>query len=242
MIQYGDADARDRRRYRVGAHAAGRGRVLRHEGPLDAQRRSGQRLAPLGSRSGRLRDRRGRGPRRDGGDGVREEARRADLRRAGRLRLVGRRVPHRRSLRGRRRAGAGHEELPRRRGPRSPRRSTTSTPTAPRRRSGTSAETLAIKTVFGEHARKLAVSSTKSMTGHLLGAAGGLETAICALAVYHGVLPPPSTTSMPDPECDLDYVPNTAPPGPGAHRALELLRFRRHQRLPHPEANGLTAA
>jgi 3-oxoacyl-[acyl-carrier-protein] synthase II len=75
---------------------------------------------------------------------------------------------------------------------------------------GDKAETLAIKAVFGEHARKLAVSSTKSMTGHLLGAAGGLETAICALAVYHGVIPPTINYATPDPECDLDYVPNTA--------------------------------
>jgi len=75
---------------------------------------------------------------------------------------------------------------------------------------GDKAETLAIKTVFGEHAKKLAVSSTKSMTGHLLGAAGGLETAICALAVHHGVLPPTINYQNPDPECDLDYVPNTA--------------------------------
>jgi 3-oxoacyl-[acyl-carrier-protein] synthase II len=75
---------------------------------------------------------------------------------------------------------------------------------------GDRAETIAIKKVFGEHARKMAVSSTKSMTGHLLGAAGGLETAICALAVYHGVLPPTINYANPDPECDLDYVPNTA--------------------------------
>jgi 3-oxoacyl-[acyl-carrier-protein] synthase II len=77
---------------------------------------------------------------------------------------------------------------------------------------GDKAETLAIKTVFGAHAKKLAVSSTKSMTGHLLGAAGGLETGICALAVYHGVLPPTINYENPDPECDLDYVPNTARP------------------------------
>ena len=75
---------------------------------------------------------------------------------------------------------------------------------------GDRAETLAIKKVFGDHARKLAVSSTKSMTGHLLGAAGGLETGICALAVYHQVMPPTTNYFTPDPDCDLDYVPNTA--------------------------------
>ena len=75
---------------------------------------------------------------------------------------------------------------------------------------GDKVETLAIKMVFGDHARKLAVSSTKSMTGHLLGAAGGLETAICALAVHHGVMPPTINYENPDPECDLDYVPNEA--------------------------------
>ena len=75
---------------------------------------------------------------------------------------------------------------------------------------GDRAETLAIKRVFGDHARKVAISSTKSMTGHLLGAAGGLETGICALAVYHGVIPPTINYTTPDAECDLDYVPNTA--------------------------------
>jgi 3-oxoacyl-[acyl-carrier-protein] synthase II len=71
-------------------------------------------------------------------------------------------------------------------------------------------ETMAIKRVFGEHAYKLAVSSTKSMTGHLLGAAGGIEAIAAALAIHHGVLPPTINYEKPDPECDLDYVPNQA--------------------------------
>jgi 3-oxoacyl-[acyl-carrier-protein] synthase II len=71
-------------------------------------------------------------------------------------------------------------------------------------------ETLAIKRTFGEHARRLAVSSTKSMIGHLLGAAGGVEAIVTVLALYHGVLPPTINYERPDPECDLDYVPNQA--------------------------------
>jgi 3-oxoacyl-[acyl-carrier-protein] synthase II len=70
------------------------------------------------------------------------------------------------------------------------------------------AETAALKTVFGEHARKLAISSTKSMTGHTLGAAGAIEAGICILAMRDGMLPPTINQEVPDPECDLDYVPN----------------------------------
>jgi 3-oxoacyl-[acyl-carrier-protein] synthase II len=70
-------------------------------------------------------------------------------------------------------------------------------------------ETMAIKKCFGEHAYKIAVSSTKSMTGHLLGGAGGLEAGISALAVHNQVAPPTINLENPDPECDLDYVPHT---------------------------------
>ncbi len=100
---------------------------------------------------------------------------------------------------------------------------------------GDIAETLAIRKIFGEHAPKLAVSSTKSMTGHLLGAAGGIEAIICALSIERGVIPPTINLTNPDPECDLDYVPNKAVKrsvnaaisnsfGFGGHNATVLLR------------------
>lgn len=71
-------------------------------------------------------------------------------------------------------------------------------------------ETRAIKTVFGEHAKKIAISSTKSMTGHLLGGAGGVEAIFTILTLFEGIIPPTINYETPDPECDLDYVPNTA--------------------------------
>jgi 3-oxoacyl-[acyl-carrier-protein] synthase II len=70
-------------------------------------------------------------------------------------------------------------------------------------------ESAAIKAVFGEHAYQLAISSTKSMTGHLLGAAGGVEAVVCALAIERGMIPPTVNYENPDPDCDLDYTPNT---------------------------------
>ncbi|MGH8685012.1 MAG: beta-ketoacyl-ACP synthase II, partial [Nitrosospira sp.] len=75
---------------------------------------------------------------------------------------------------------------------------------------GDFAETIAVKRCFGEHAKKLVVNSTKSMTGHLLGAAGGVEAIFSALAVHHQISPPTINIFDQDPACDLDYVPNTA--------------------------------
>jgi 3-oxoacyl-[acyl-carrier-protein] synthase II len=69
-------------------------------------------------------------------------------------------------------------------------------------------ETMAIKTVFKDYAKKVAISSTKSTTGHLLGAAGGIEYVACVMALQEGVLPPTINQETPDPDCDLDYIPN----------------------------------
>ncbi len=90
---------------------------------------------------------------------------------------------------------------------------------------GDKAEVLAIKTVFGDYAHKVAVSSTKSMTGHLLGAAGGLEAGITALALRDQVVPPTINYENPDPECDLDFVPNQARKMPLTHALSNSFGF-----------------
>jgi 3-oxoacyl-[acyl-carrier-protein] synthase II len=100
---------------------------------------------------------------------------------------------------------------------------------------GDISETRAIKTLFGDYARKLSISSTKSMTGHLLGAAGAVEAIASILTLVHGVIPPTINYETPDPECDLDYTPNTAVKRPvqyamsntfgfGGHNATLLMR------------------
>ena len=93
-------------------------------------------------------------------------------------------------------------------------------------------ETQAIKAVFGDHAWKLGVSSTKSMTGHLLGAAGGLEGAYTVLAIHHQIMPPTINYEHPDPDCDLDYVPNHASSCCRPHGPVQLLRFWRNEWFP----------
>jgi 3-oxoacyl-[acyl-carrier-protein] synthase II len=89
-------------------------------------------------------------------------------------------------------------------------------------------ETLAVKSVFGEHANKLAMSSTKSMTGHLLGAAGGIEAIFTALAIHEGIMPPTMNLVNPDPICDLDYVANVARPKEIEYAMSNSLGFGGH--------------
>ena len=98
-------------------------------------------------------------------------------------------------------------------------------------------ETPAIKTVFGEHAYKMPISCTKSMTGHLLGAAGAVEAIVCALTIRDGIIPPTINYETPDPDCDLDYVPNQARKADVRVAMSNSLRLRRAQR--HPDLQAL---
>jgi len=89
-------------------------------------------------------------------------------------------------------------------------------------------ETQAIKNVFGDHAYKVPVSSTKSMTGHMLGAAGALEATVCVMAMRDGKVPPTINYETPDPECDLDYVPNVAREHPAKYSLSNSFGFGGH--------------
>ena len=95
---------------------------------------------------------------------------------------------------------------------------------------GDVAETVAIKRAFGDHAKSVAVSSTKSTTGHMIGAAGGAEAIFSVLALHEQVIPPTINLENPDPACDLDYTPNVARQAQARRGDVELLRVRRHQR------------
>ena len=102
---------------------------------------------------------------------------------------------------------------------------------------GDAAETTAIKSLFGDHAYKMSVSSTKSQSGHLLGASGGVELIFSILAIRDGIIPPTINYDTPDPACDLDYTPNR-PASAGGDRHVQQFRLRRAQRL----AGGKPAA
>ena len=95
---------------------------------------------------------------------------------------------------------------------------------------GDISETRAIKSVFGDEAKKVSISATKSMTGHLLGGAGAVEIAICALAIRDGIIPPTINLENPDPQCDLDYTPNKAKEKKVRVDHEQLVRLRRPQR------------
>ena len=100
-------------------------------------------------------------------------------------------------------------------------------------------ETTILKKAFGAHASRLAISSTKSMHGHVMGASGAIELVATILAITHDVAPPTINYSVPDPECDLDYVPNAPRPMQYRRRHLELLRVRRTERRPRRAPGAL---
>ena len=206
-IQRGDADVMLAGGTDSLIHPACRRGLLGDPCPLDPERRAGDGEPPLRQGPRRVRPRGGRGDPRPRGPGGRPGAGRPHLRRGAGYGLS---------------ADAHHPTASSANGPaRAMRLALADAKLAPEavdyiNAHGTSTplndqhETEAIKAVFGEHARRLAVSSIKSMTGHLVGAAGAVEAIATALALHHGVLPPTINYTTPDPACDLDYVPNQA--------------------------------
>ena len=210
MIQYGDADAAIAggtesviTPLAVGGFAVMRALSTRNDEPERASRPWDR------DRDGFVMGE-GAGSRHPGGDGGREEARRPHLRGARRLRPLRRRVPHRRALRGRRRSGAGHEERAGRRGDRAGRGRATSTRTARRRPLGDRVETIAIKMVFGDARQASSPSPRRSPRPDTCSARPAGSRPGSWRWRSHQVLPPTINYETPDPECDLDYVPNVA--------------------------------
>ena len=221
----------DRRRVGGGDHADGDRRFRRAARALDAQRRAGQGEPAVRQGPRRLHRRRGR--RRADPRGIRVGARRAARASTPSWSATAcrptRTTSPRRPRTATARSGSMSEAIRERRDRRRP-TSTTSTRTARRRRRATRSRRWRSSRCFGEHAQDLAVSSTKSMTGHLLGAAGGLEAGITVLAVYHQIAPPTINLDHPDDDCNLDYVPASQPAAGDDLRPVELVRLRRHQR------------